>query len=840
MQCIAAPLILGLFMASASARGADPEFDVDVTLTNDFDKDLTGLPVFVQVFRVFGRGVDYAKFNRGGFHVYDDKGAEVPFMLRPVPPDFSLANDEIVLAIPKMARGESLTFRFTNTSDKSAGATPYDVERLLANANNQVPNGGFEKGAEGWTGGKVVTDAARSGKASLLLEAPGSGGQAALTCDKPLSFVKGRNYYFAVWARCENVVRRTWRYHMPWALAPISGRITLSGDPLIFPEYDANVDKNHLIRLMDNRDWYSYGNNVLSTLCVPAPALNTCQSTLSLNLAQEPMPYLDAGKPARIWIDEVMLFEQPAVAVSWERIRKKLVPDGFFFYRRAPTCLSPTLYSMPPLDPPRPCERIKAISESAALGERKTVTLGIHTPRPIQGLCLEPGDLAGPDGASLGTAACEIEFYYTPTENYAAGGGRLEGWVIDGNAPRDLDRPGFVDYLLGYRIAAGAVPGGYRGAVKVKGDGRVLGEIPLELEIVPFPLKVVKDRFAGLIWNAGCGPERPGVTAPGRGPDFYRYYSRCNFTYLMIFGSFLPFRGQGTEVDIPQLAAQVREIRDLAGVTAGVGLYPDCRMDGKANGLWPRSGNNPEAYRARAKEMDEALAREGLPRLVYMIWDEPRSCDPAKFGILKGTGSVSTSDICFKECLESIRLGLFTHPNVDGPGCDYGPMFRRYARACGGNVGWDNQYGPLCHRYQTSLMLPHGASGISTWHSAYYIAYHPGFKAFVRNPTIVGAGEGMIDFRYFETLKDAIAAARARNAAKPEVEAAEKYLKEIMDFCTDDFHFMSDKEIFTYNGGPERWGDDWFYERWRTALRNHTLAILARLPGGLPGPAPRR
>jgi hypothetical protein len=37
---------------------------------------------------------------------------------------------------------------------------------------------------------------------------------------------------------------------------------------------------------------------------------------------------------------------------------------------------------------------------------------------------------------------------------------------------------------------------------------------------------------------------------------------------------------------------------------------------------------------------------------------------------------------------------------------------------------------------------------------------------------------------------------------------------------------MSETEIFTYNGGPERWGDDWFYDRWRTELRRHALAVV--------------
>jgi hypothetical protein len=123
-------------------------------------------------------------------------------------------------------------------------------------------------------------------------------------------------------------------------------------------------------------------------------------------------------------------------------------------------------------------------------------------------------------------------------------------------------------------------------------------------------------------------------------------------------------------------------------------------------------------------------------------------------------------------------------------------------------------------------MLANGAATCSFWHVGYYMGWHPHHKAFVRGQNAVALGEGMIDFRYFQALQDAIAAARKKQTARREVEAAEKYLKEILGFCTDDFHFMSEVETFTYNGGPERWGDDWFYDRWRTGLRNHALAIL--------------
>src|SRR5262245_11406321 len=430
-------------------------FDVDVTLTNPFDKELVNQPVFLQVFRVFGRGVDYAKFRRDGFHVYDEKGAEIEFFLRALPPSFSIGDDELVLFLPSLAPRAQAKLRFTNTSEKSRKEGKLDVARLSDHPDNLIPNGGFEKGTEGWQGGKLVSDVVRSGKSALMLEAPGSGGSAELRCTKPVSFVKGMNYYFGIWAKCENVTRRTWRYTQPWALTPISGRITFSGDPLRFPEFS---DKTHLIRLMDDRDWYCYEANALSTLCIPHPALNTCESTLSLALNQENMPYGNAAKPARIWIDEVLLFEQPQVEISTERIGRKLAPDGFFLYRRAATCLDQPLFAIPHLPPPRPYEKIDRIADTAALGERKTLTLGLHTPAPLKGVIVEVGDLKGPNGAVLGEAGREIEFTYTPTVDFKFNGTSLEGWVIDGNAPRNLDRPGFADYLIAYRIAPNAVP----------------------------------------------------------------------------------------------------------------------------------------------------------------------------------------------------------------------------------------------------------------------------------------------------------------------------------------------------------------------------------------------
>ena len=817
--------LLCALSSGAAAADPQPKYDVDVAIENDLGRDLADLPVLIQVFRVFGRGVDYAQFNPKGFHVYDQAGKELPWSLRPVPPDFSLANDELVIVLPRLAKGAKLRLRVTNTAAASGKRVPYDAAALLSNRNNLVPNGGMEKGAAGWAGGKVVQDVVHSGTKALMLEAPGSGGKASAKCTRTIAFTKGRNYYFGFWGKCSNVTRRTWRYSQPWAKTPISGRVSFTGDPLVFPEF---ADKNHLARLMDNRDWYCYEANALSTLCTPQPALNTVESTLTVELNQENMPYLGANKPARVWIDDVLLVEQPKVEINWDRISKKLTPGGFFLYRRAATCLNAGQFPVAVLDPPRPYERIARITDAAVRGERKTITLGIHTPKPITGLSLQIGDLKGPGGATLGKAQREVEFNYTPTKDFKRTDTSLEGWVIDGNVPRAIDRPGYVDYLIGYRIGADATPGTYRGVITVTGGGKDLGKVAVELEVADYPLKVITDRFAGLIWNESSTPP---------GAKFLRYYSRCNFPYLMMFCRFLPFKGATDEVDIPKLLEQVKAVRDQAGCTAGVGLYWDVSLDKQGNksgpfggrGLWTRCGRDPAKYRARVKEMDSALAKAKLPPLVYMIWDEPRFCDPAKFGILKGTGALTTSDINFRECCESLQKGLFTHASVDTPGCDYGPMMRTFAAKCGQKVGFDSFASAFFHRYQTSFILSWGAATASYWKVGTYLKYHPHHKAYVRGANLVGLGEGMVDFIYFATLQDAIARAKKAGAAKRQVAAAEKDIKEVLGFCTDDYHLMSEVEGFTYNGGPERWGDDWFYDRWRTRMRQHTAAILKAL-----------
>jgi hypothetical protein len=126
---LAAAWLTALLSVQACA-GAAPE--VVVTLTNDFDKSFTDLPVFLQVFRVFGRGVDYTRFDAKCFRVLDEQGRELPCSLRAIPPDFSLANDELVVILPTLARGETRTLRVQNARGRVRPTPVCESAALLA------------------------------------------------------------------------------------------------------------------------------------------------------------------------------------------------------------------------------------------------------------------------------------------------------------------------------------------------------------------------------------------------------------------------------------------------------------------------------------------------------------------------------------------------------------------------------------------------------------------------------------------------------------------------------------------------------------------------------------
>lgn len=810
-----------ILMALPMAQAAETDFDVDVTVENVAPQDYTNLPVFFKLHDVFGRGVPYTGFNPKGFHVYDASGKEVSFSYRIIPPAFAMSNNEIIVTVPKLAKGQRLTFRFTNTKADSRTQQTCDIDALIANPNNMIPNGGFEKGTEGWEGGKLVTDEVKSGKKALLIEVPVKGGKARVCSTKRNVFVKGVPYYGGIWAKCSNVARHAHRW------PKIGGTIHISGSPMFYRN-----GSHH--KIMDNRPWYwyeagnvrTYNRDCIRDVSGENDKKGRPTGQLIVSMSQKWLPYLDPDKPARIWIDGAMYFPQPKITPDYTRITKRLAPSGQFVYRRAATCLGVRKFQ---LKQPKPYERISAIQDTAVRGERKIVTLGLTLPGPAKGLHLDVSELSTKGGETLNPVERTIEFFYTPTTNWKFHPTSLEGWVIDGNDSRDTDRPGRVDWIVGWKLRKDMKPGLYEGTIAIKSADKTIATVSVKLAVEDYVLKTITDRFVGEIYNNGCNPARhTGATIPRRDKAFYKYYGRTNFTMMTMMSHFLTFK-KGGVVDLEKLKNAMTDLRDLGGCTAGVALYWSVALDKHGrSGLWPKCGKNPARYRAQIKAMDDMLKKEGLPRLVYMVWDEARS-HVKGLDILKGTESLTTADMFGNELLQVWKRKTLTHVSVDDPSSEVGPMTAAYCKKLGVNFGFTGWPSDHLTRYQNGIMLASlDVKFWHHWHLSSFIAWHKHWKKFVRGPHVVGQHEGMVDLQYHDTLLDTIARAKKDGKASKEVAAAEKYLKDLFHYCSGDFYWVG-----VYNGSAEDWGDDWFYDRWRTAMRNHTLEILNAMGGPL-------
>lgn len=790
--------------------------EIEAVISNTNGKDLENLPVFVQVRSIVGRGRDYQQVNRDGFHVYDEKGKEVSFMYRPMPPDFSMATDEIVFILPKLAKDAALRYRFSNTSTKSAKQVPFNVDEILNNPNNWIPNPGFEKGAEHWTGGTIVNDVTHSGKNALLLQS--RKGQVSATLDKSFQFNKDGHYYWAAWLKTDNVVRYSYRSQKS------GGRILLANYPFRGYEY----------AVQDTRDWYCYRPNdprraskeTYATHWQPrtvthpmvgqyrdykmakkkretAAWRNGYKSSLSLTLNQTPAVYIDSARPGRIWLDDIMLFDQPKIVMDYDGALKKADLDGKdFVYSRAVTHH---------LKRVAPWEKIDRYASFAARGERKVVPIGVNLPNGAKNLDLAISDLTGP--GTLGQSIRETEYQITSWERPPEGRDERQAHLMTG--PIDNSKPCNVDFLIAYRIPSDAKPGRYKGTIAVKAGGKTVADVPVTLEVLNFPLKIIKDRFIGAI-------------AQGRGFDkkWFEVYSRSNFPYVMMFSHWVPFRKKGSAggfIDMPRLIEKQKMALEVGGVTAGVGLYWSAALDkfGR-NGLWPKTGRNPEKYRAEAVKVHKALTEAGLPVLVYMLFDEPRRIDRKAFSVLKGTGVPTTCDAMGRAFFD--MLNLITHNSYDDPCDEWGPALYRYCNAKGYKHGFCGSAWRInCSRYQVGMMLAAGKAHYwHQWHSHCFYRISPETKKWSRARVAIAMSEGMIDLRYHDTLKDAIAYARKTGKGKAEADAAEAYLRHVFDFCSGDIAYG----VNPYNGTPTEWGDDRFPDVWREMMQRHITAIL--------------
>lgn len=155
--------------------------------------------------------MDADRLDPDGFHVFDAAGTEAAHMLRQMPPDFSLGDDEIVFIVPAIAAGESQTYRVTNTS-VAGDTTTID---LIDNPHNMMPNAGLEDFAGGSPVGYTVTsvNAATLGQDTSVKHSGDSslkityllGGSMTLKSSSTIPIAAGGDYHFSAWVKTDNL-----------------------------------------------------------------------------------------------------------------------------------------------------------------------------------------------------------------------------------------------------------------------------------------------------------------------------------------------------------------------------------------------------------------------------------------------------------------------------------------------------------------------------------------------------------------------------------------------------------------------------------------------------------
>lgn len=811
-----------LMVFTCSAYAAD--WSVEATLSNPYDHDLEETPVFVRIADIFGQSMDVTKLSRSGFRIRNENGKDVPYYYRVMPPAFSLATDELVFLLPTLAKGASTRYTFSNSSTQNTRQQTFDMARFVSHKANLIPNAGFEKGSEGWHGGKIVSDTRHGGGKALLLEAMGKSRTEA-ACSKILTLNKKGRYYINVFAKSENVARYGHRFQN------LGGRIGFSNGAF----------RGRSSVVQDTRDWYPYRPEFSGFFFKPgysgedgyepawqmramhsvpngetnkgkqSPIAKAGYKTqLKISLPQDRLYYLDNSKPGRIWIDDILVFEQPKIVFDYFKTLTDAKLENEFVYQRPinQLCGHPD-FSMTAR--PFPWEQVASIKLSATRGERKAFCVGIALPRGGKQVTVEMSELTGP--GKLDPRARDIEYLIHPWHEMAAKAGEL--WVRELESPCDYDKPCHMEFFIAQYIDGSTKPGTYAGTVTLKAGGKVLRELPLTLTVEDVQLDPLKEHFVGSIFNGG-------KCANGMSIDdqFLRIYRRSNFPYIMMFTRWLPFKPKSHQIDIEKLLSRMRQAVDKGGITAGVGIYHDVSMDkwGKG-GLWARVQKNRDKYREQIKLADKALADAGLPRLIYMIWDEPRKIQKSSFNILAGTGAYTTCDAMGNPFGQMINY--ITHNSFDDPCQGIGTAIYKHCQTKKAKYGFCGSCKiPHSGRFQTGLLL--AGSGAHYWHT-WHLGKVQGKRGgkYFRHHTGLAQGEGVLDLQYVVTLQNLIAKAKKTGNNSKAAKEAEKYLETILSYCNGD----QSAHCYYYNGTPFWWGDYWFYDHFRTNLLKYMMQL---------------
>lgn len=136
-------------------------------------------------------------------------------------------------------------------------------------------------------------------------------------------------------------------------------------------------------------------------------------------------------------------------------------------------------------DPPRPGERVEKLSGSAFAGEEEPVTLSLWPLADLGRVTVTPGELKGPDGASLAAGAIDAGYVQYRLSRVTMEGSvytiapRLIQRSRTAPVPRDVTRR----FWLTVKVPRDAPPGAYRGAVTVAPERGEVLSVPLEFTV---------------------------------------------------------------------------------------------------------------------------------------------------------------------------------------------------------------------------------------------------------------------------------------------------------------------------------------------------------------------
>ncbi len=835
--------VIGAAMVAGLASTAQALMSVDVEIENASGEAKIDWPVVMTVRRIFGSNLAPGAVERDGFHVYDADGKELGWAIEAIPPYDQIGNDELIFLVPKIAPGQKVTYRVTNT-DQPGRKVEID---LVANPHNLVGNGGFEAGAEMPDGfsGKGVRDTAvkRSGQASLRLQGKR---RQRIKLDAPIALRKDARYYFGAWGKTDNVSR-----HGLWmskgGYFDLPGFSNGYGGDLM-PAADTRA-KTNAKRLAERlakrrqatvypqcatRDWakvtfrtWDYTEWGVEQLTATATQDET---KLAIVLDQQKQFFMaDDKTEGTWWVDDVVLMEQPNVTVRFDKQLAPLMTDGVFLFTRptssplgnyltrwTPYCAMPFAH-----------EAVTRIDRVGMRGQRVPFVLGMYHTKPLGTVevSVKGGALTTADGRKL--PLTEIE--YLPGFLLEATDGMLMRTVT---GPVDAEQAPRIPYFVAsFAIPGDAKPGKYTGSLDVRIAGKPYRSIPISLAVQDLDEPNIRDTFLSFIWQ--------GKRIVPFSDEALTQFAKTGFNSLTPFFTFLKFKSvDPPEVDFEDLKAKIDRLLRF-GLNGGLCLYTDFDLGSRHSGgsVW-RKVKTEANYKKVVKDVYDEFARHPeWPRIIFMTWDEPNLGEkwvPGKHGGPDPRmgwvneirpDALTNVDVHFKTF--GACLPYYTMPTFDDPPDFCGPELYRYVKSLGKDFGFAGAKEPgECPRYEIGMMMI--ASG-----GRYFHQWHLQFPSrlldvvdgrVLRSYETVQVSEGIADFKVHRVLQNLIAEANASGDAKRRAIAAEAqgYLEQIHKIWNAD-HI--NEACYPYLGYAYQWSYDRFYDDWRRQMMKYAVDL---------------